>query len=192
MDALLVKIFATALTLSQVTVAPDALKIQFDRVADQQEVVSLLRAGCQKMRKAFDIEDLDIDDLITTALEDPDTVAGNIPAFKGIKFNDLLVAYRQFCKNEAVPNSPVDIAEVIDFRNSAVADLPGDDRLKRLKLPGASIVLDGKGDSFAEVFESNQRRIVIPLEAIPEHVQKAFIAAEDKRFYEHKGIDERA
>jgi membrane peptidoglycan carboxypeptidase len=26
---------------------------------------------------------------------------------------------------------------------------------------------------------------------IPEHVQKSFLAAEDKRFYEHKGIDER-
>ena len=27
--------------------------------------------------------------------------------------------------------------------------------------------------------------------AIPEHVQQAFVAAEDKRFYQHKGIDER-
>ena len=26
---------------------------------------------------------------------------------------------------------------------------------------------------------------------IPEHVRNAFIAAEDKRFFQHKGIDER-
>ena len=31
----------------------------------------------------------------------------------------------------------------------------------------------------------------MPLADIPEHVQKAFIAAEDKRFHQHKGIDER-
>src|SRR6202023_2513666 len=29
------------------------------------------------------------------------------------------------------------------------------------------------------------------LPAIPEHVRTAFVAAEDKRFYEHKGMDER-
>jgi penicillin-binding protein 1A len=52
-------------------------------------------------------------------------------------------------------------------------------------------VLDRKGERFAEVFEKNQRRVWVPLVDIPEHVQKAFIAAEDKRFYQHKGIDER-
>jgi membrane carboxypeptidase/penicillin-binding protein len=31
----------------------------------------------------------------------------------------------------------------------------------------------------------------VPLADIPEPVQKAFIAAEDKRFYQHKGVDER-
>ena len=31
----------------------------------------------------------------------------------------------------------------------------------------------------------------MPLAEIPESVQKAFVAAEDKRFYQHKGIDER-
>ena len=46
-------------------------------------------------------------------------------------------------------------------------------------------------ERFAEVFEENQRRQWVPLSDIPEHVQKAFLAAEDKRFYRHKGIDER-
>jgi penicillin-binding protein 1A len=56
--------------------------------------------------------------------------------------------------------------------------------------PGASIVLDRKGAAFAEVFEDNQRRIWVPLAEIPRQVRNAFLAAEDKRFYEHKGIDE--
>jgi penicillin-binding protein 1A len=64
-------------------------------------------------------------------------------------------------------------------------------KLKGLKLPGASVVLDRKGERFAEVFEENQRRVWVVLADIPDHVQKAFLAAEDKRFYQHKGIDER-
>ena len=85
----------------------------------------------------------------------------------------------------------VDLGDVIDFYNKAAADLPDHNQLKGLKLPGASVVLDRKGERFAEVFEENQRRVWVVLADIPEHVQKAFIAAEDKRFYQHKGIDER-
>jgi hypothetical protein len=57
METLLVKIFATALALSQVAMAPEAVSTHFDRVADQGAVAQLLRAGCAHMRKAFDIED---------------------------------------------------------------------------------------------------------------------------------------
>src|SRR5205085_5635417 len=81
--------------------------------------------------------------------------------------------------------------EVIDFYNKALTDLPDHSKLKGLKLPGASVVLDRRGERFAEVFEENQRRVWVVLADIPEQVQKAFIAAEDKRFFEHKGIDER-
>ena len=191
METLLVKIFATALALSQVTTAPDAVKTRFDRAADQAEVAQHLRAGCTHMRKAFDIENIDLDGLITTAMDDPQAMTGEVKAFRGINFADLLTAYRQFCKSEKVEKSAVDLGDVIDFYNKAAADLPDHNKLKGLKLPGASSVLDGKGQRFAEVFEENQRRVWVALADIPEHVQNAFVAAEDKRFHQHKGIDER-
>ena len=62
METILVKIFATALALSQVTTTPDAMKTQFDRVRDQEQVAQLLHAGCTHMRKAFDIEDINLED----------------------------------------------------------------------------------------------------------------------------------
>ena len=191
METLLVKIFATALALSQVTTTPDAVKIQFDRDRDQPQVAQLLRAGCTHMRKAFDIEDVNLDDLIATAMDDPQAIAGESKAFRGINFADLLTAYKQFCKNEKVATPAVDLGDVIEFYNKAVADLPDHTKLKGMKLPGASVVLDRKGERFAEVFEENQRRVWVALADIPDHVQKAFVAAEDKRFYQHKGIDER-
>src|SRR3954462_8936924 len=145
MDTLLIKIFATALTLGQVLTAPEAVKTQFDRTADQQQVVSLLRAGCTHMRKAFDVEDINIDDLLATAMEDKDAVEGAIPQFKGLNLNDLVAAYKQFCKNEPPKGTTFDLGQVIDFYDQAVANLPDHTKLKGLRLPGASAVLDVKG-----------------------------------------------
>ena len=192
MDTLLVKIFATALAFSQVAVAPEKVKTAFDPTQDQQQVVQILRAGCAQMRKAFDIEDVNVDDLIATAMDDADAIAAGHAAFRGINIGHLHIAYRQFCKNEAVTNSPVDIAEVISFYNRTLADLPDHTRLKGLRLPGETAVLDIKGERFAEIYEPDQRRIWVDLADVPTHVQKAFIAAEDKRFFQHKGIDPRA
>ena len=144
MNAVLVKIFATALALSQVTTKPDAIKTQFDPAKDGAEVVQLLRDGCAHMRKAFDIEDINLDSLITTAMDDPKALTGDVKAFKGLNFGDLFTAYRQFCKNETVENSPFDAPEVIAFYNKAMADLPPDPQLKNLRLAGGYVVLDGR------------------------------------------------
>src|SRR5207253_2722725 len=142
MNAILVKIFATALALSQVTTRPDAIKTEFDAVRDRDEIVHLLRGGCAHMRKAFDIEDVNLDELIATAMQDPQAAAGSIQSFKGLNFADLFAAYRQFCKNEPVDDALFGLAEVVGFYNKALADLPDHARLKGLKLPGASAVLD--------------------------------------------------
>ncbi len=191
MDIILVKLFATALALSEVTAHPDAVKTQFDPVADQAAVVQILRDGCAHMRQAFDIESINIDDLINTALDDPAAVGTKIKAFHGLDFGDLNTAYKQFCKNEDVSNPVVDIGEVIKFFNGAAADLPDPAQLKNKQLPGMSTVLDGKGDPYADVFEPRNRRVWVSLKDVPGYVQKAFVAAEDRRFYQHHGVDER-
>jgi membrane peptidoglycan carboxypeptidase len=189
MEALLVKVFATALALSQVMTTPGAVRTEFDREHEQPQVAEILNAGCAHMLKAFELEDINIDDLIATAMDDPQAIEG-AKALRGIDFADLRRGYKQFCKNEKVDRPPVDLGAVIDFYNEAAANLPDHTKLKEHKLPGSSAVLDHKGRPFAEVFEQNQHRVWIKLEDIPEHVREAFIAAEDKRFYQHHGVDE--
>jgi penicillin-binding protein 1A len=191
MDMILVKIFATALALSEVTTQPHAVKTYFHPVQDRAQVVQILRDGCAHMRKAFDIESINLDELISTALNDPKAVSADIKAFHGINFADLNTAYHQFCKNESVANPVVDLGQVIEFFNNAAADLPDPTRLKGRKLPSMSVVLDGKGNNFTSIFEARNRRVWVPLSAIPDMVQKAFVAAEDRRFLEHHGVDER-
>jgi penicillin-binding protein 1A len=191
MDTILVKIFATALALSQVTTDPQSVKTQFDPAKDQDAVVQILRNGCAHMKQAFDIESINLDDLIATALDDPKAVGADIKAFHGLNFTDLNTAYHQFCKNEPIASPVVDLGDVINFYNGAAADLPDPNTLKGKKLPSLSVVLDGGGDHFADVFDPGNRRIWTPLSDIPDFVQKAFVAAEDRRFFQHHGVDER-
>ena len=191
MDTLLAKILATALTFSQVTIDPDHLQTQFDAEADTGKVVAILQAGCAHMRKAFDVEAINLDDLIAVAMDDPDAAAGGKASFKGIEIKDLYVAYRQFCKNDPNTGSTIDLRSVIEFYNRTMADLPDAGPLKTMKLGGTSMVLDQKDQPISEVQEQHKRRIWVPLADVPQHVQQAFIAAEDKNFFEHKGVDER-
>ena len=163
---ILIKILAAFLTLSQVTTRPDAVKTKFDPATDQAEVTQILRNGCEHMRKAFDVESLDLDDLIKTAMDDPAAVSAEIKPLQGLKFDSLIIVYRQFCKNENVPNSPVNIGEVIRFYNAAVADLPDHTRLKGTRFIGAGGVLDAKGERFADLSDSS-RRAWVPLKDIP-------------------------
>src|SRR3984957_12169873 len=190
MDTILVKIFATALALSEVTTQPQAVKTHFDPAQDQAQVVQLLRDGCAHMKQAFDIESINLDDLITTAMDDP-KAAGDIQAFHGVNFSDLNTAYHQFCKNEPSVSPVVDIGQVIDFYNTAASDLPDPKLLKGKKLPSLTNVLDGSGQNFADVFQPGNRRIWVPLSDVPDYVNKEFLPAEARHFYEHHGIDER-
>src|ERR1700733_13683364 len=181
MDMILIKILAAFLTLSVVTTRPDNIKTHFDAARDQAEVTQILRDGCDHMRKAFDVESLDLDDLIKTALDDPDALSTEIPALHGLRFDTLITVYQQFCKNEDVKNSAVDLGQGITFFNGAVADLPDPARLKGARNLGTGGIIDAQGEHFADITESS-RRVWVPLRDIPVHVQKAFIAAEDKRF----------
>ncbi len=192
MEAILVKVFATVLALSLVTTNPDAVKVHFDPVADRAEVLRILSDGCTSIRKEFDIDNIDLDDLLATVMTDRQAVEGEIAAFKGIKFTDLHLAYKQLCKKERLAKPVVDIGQVIEFYNQATIDLPDHTRLRGLRLPGMTAVLDDGGTKFAELFEPEHRRQWVPLSEIPELVQQAFIAAEDKRFFQHRGVDERS
>src|SRR5262249_32715423 len=102
METVFVKIIAAALAFSQVAVTPDAVKTEFSRDKDERQVVELLRAGCTHMIEAFAIENISIDDLIETAMNDPQAPGGESKEFRGLNFGDLHRAYRQFCKHQEI------------------------------------------------------------------------------------------
>jgi len=66
-------------------------------------------------------------------------------------------------------------------------DLPQISSLTEYHPPIITTVYSDDGRKIAEFFE--ERRIIRPLNEIPQELINAFIAAEDSRFYKHKGID---
>src|SRR6202051_2630857 len=65
--------------------------------------------------------------------------------------------------------------------------LPDYSQLQDYEPPVMTRVHAADGSLLAEY--ANQRRLYLPIQAIPKLVTNAFIAAEDKNFYQHPGID---
>jgi penicillin-binding protein 1A len=79
---------------------------------------------------------------------------------------------------------------VADSVKGAGAGLPELEELRQLRQPERTQVYDRQG-RVIEVLKDEQDRIVVPLSQIAPILQQAVIAAEDARFYEHKGVDDR-
>lgn len=66
-------------------------------------------------------------------------------------------------------------------------DLPDYRQLADYQPKIATRVHAGDGRLITEF--ATEKRAFVPIESIPRHVVQAFIAAEDQRFYQHKGVD---
>ena len=71
------------------------------------------------------------------------------------------------------------------FKNSK--DLPDYESLAKYEPPVMTRIHAHDGSLIAEF--ARERRIYVPINTIPQRVIAAFLSAEDKRFYEHGGID---
>ncbi|MYM55779.1 penicillin-binding protein 1A [Thalassovita mangrovi] len=66
-------------------------------------------------------------------------------------------------------------------------DLPSHESLAQYTPPTISRIYSGEGQMIDEF--AQERRLFTPAEEIPDLVKQAFISAEDKHFYTHKGYD---
>jgi penicillin-binding protein 1A len=73
------------------------------------------------------------------------------------------------------------------FAAVILTDLPEVAELDRYKPKGVTLLKDIHGETIHEFFV--EKRIPVTLDAIPDRVQRAFLAAEDWRFHDHFGID---
>lgn len=184
MNQFLIGKLAIALAVSQIFTDPGHIKLKFDPSQDQASVVRVMNAGCQHF----------IDYMLKT---DPDFKSFDVESFlkdasqKNPNYSQLLDGYLLFCKNKPNDSAKETVTAVIEFYNKstdALSQLPKAEIFKTLKLPQSSVAVDAKNRSIGDV--GNSHRNWVPLKEIPELLQNALIAAEDKNFYSHHGVDE--
>ena len=73
------------------------------------------------------------------------------------------------------------------YINNLSKDLPDYQVLAEYEPPVTTRVHASDGALMGEF--ANQKRLYLPIQAIPDRVKQAFISAEDKNFYQHPGID---
>ena len=73
------------------------------------------------------------------------------------------------------------------FLNSMMAGLPDFTALRNYEPPVTTRIHATDGQLMAEY--ARERRLFLPIQAIPDRVKEAFISAEDKNFYTHAGLD---
>jgi penicillin-binding protein 1A len=78
-------------------------------------------------------------------------------------------------------------AAVAIYLNGVSKDLPDYAVLAAYEPPVATRVHAGNGALVTEY--ARERRLFLPIQAIPDRVKAAFLSAEDKNFYNHPGVD---
>lgn len=73
------------------------------------------------------------------------------------------------------------IARTDETMQSNLSDMSGGE------VPGVTTITDAAGNPMAWIY--HQRRYEVSSEEISEHVKNALVATEDRRFYEHEGVD---
>ncbi|MBI4545858.1 MAG: transglycosylase domain-containing protein [Gemmatimonadetes bacterium] len=78
-------------------------------------------------------------------------------------------------------------AALLLWERCGLRGCPDVDRLRGYMPEQASLVLDRRGRELAKLYVV--RRVVVPLDLLPQHAPAAFVAIEDRRFWEHGGVD---
>jgi len=81
----------------------------------------------------------------------------------------------------------ITIFSLVSYISYTLLELPDINGINKYNPPVVTEVYDSRGNVLAHWYI--EKRWFVPIEKIPENLKKAVLAAEDARFYEHKGID---
>jgi len=79
------------------------------------------------------------------------------------------------------------VAGIAWYLNDMSKDLPDYEVLNAYEPPVTTRIHSGDGSLMAEY--ARERRLYLPIQAIPDTIKAAFLSAEDKNFYKHGGVD---
>ncbi len=79
------------------------------------------------------------------------------------------------------------LAAAVLWNRCGIAGCPDVGTLTSYQPEGASVLVDRSGADFAEIRPVQHE--LVSMDSLPDHVGAAFVAVEDRRFYDHGGVD---
>jgi penicillin-binding protein 1A len=158
----------------------------------QPEIVRMYSNACMDFLAGPGGE-YDVTDVIDKALAATNLFQQKRVAEK-IEYEQIEVLFKKICRKDPDPAAldslagefPQAIQKFLELKKG----LPSVDGIKTLKLPQSIELKASSGQTVAEIFEKNGRRKWISIKELPPYLPKAVVAVEDRRFFQHKGIDE--
>jgi 1A family penicillin-binding protein len=126
----------------------------------------------------------------------PETVAAGLheqPDMREIRLPDWLYRFAERVHWPLGPHQTL-IAGLVAltlglmlYMNCGLAGCPDVRQLSAYQPGGAPELLDRHGEKFADL--APYERVVVSMDSLPNHVPFAFVAVEDRRFWDHRGVD---
>lgn len=209
---ILVKALAVLLTVGQLNNPATIRTTPINKDTERAIAVGHMHNGCKLLMDRFkDVAGMDLSALdndpndpnktdenslevaLSQLIENAKISDKSTEILKGVDVKEAKDIYLEVCKARQMTNSLAPIAQAIDFYNDAIKDLPPETKLQELKnkrLSQSSTLMDVNGKFYTEVYATEGRRSTVNYGEIPDHVKKAFVSIEDRRFYQHGGVDE--
>lgn len=190
----MVQFFTALLVFSQFN--PDLPKPSDLQTQPKAALVRQYSTACLNFFKRPEFQGYDLAKLTQSVLQSMSSKAPT--AQKGFvkeQFSgaDLVIFYNKICKPNPDLNAlnawDKDLKEGLNQYIILRDQLPESD-IHRVNLPQSTDILSSDKKVIADTFIRENRRRSIHLNQLPAYVPKIFVAVEDSRFYEHKGIDE--
>lgn len=166
---------------------------QVIRAASPAELVQHLHQACTQTLTRPELAEFQLLDIIDWASQGFSQQAGQQAGrFLGaVNFAEALEVMLNICSRQTNHDifSDIDLASVFAEYDRLRDQLPDPSKLRNSRPPQLTQIFDRDNQLIAENFEPEQRYLWWPIKDIPLHVQQAFVAVEDRSFYENVGVD---
>ncbi len=174
-------------------------KPQDYKTATNAQLVEAYSHACLQILSQPEFKNLDLSlflQKMKAPAVDVKPVSGSLHGERLDRINPVLLIafYQKVCRSKpdptALDNYSPDIAKAETLYDDIVKSLPPVGNLHTLKLPQAVDILSTDNQRVGDLYEPQGRRHSISLSDMPPALPKTLVAVEDRRFYQHNGIDQ--
>ncbi len=162
----------------------------------KSEIVEMYSHACNEMLNPMGgtTGGLDMITIFQKTLESANRLSPNQSSGKSLKMDLVSSVFKKICTPNPDPASLNEFDGELKLAEDKYVEiqegLPNIGDLRNFKLSQSTSLLATDGSTIAEIYGKNGRRRWVSITELPKYVPLTFVAVEDRRFFEHKGVDE--